>query len=318
MKRGLFRKINISAVVLLLLLACSKERRSTKAASKMQDFVTAISQYARGFDSDFIVIPQNGVELAFNDADAESGLKSSYLSAIDGFGVEELFYNGSAIADDGRLSLLQQVQPTHTVLVSEYVDDASNEQDARNKNTQQGFLSFIRSKDYYDYQTIPAVVPNENSSNIHSLKEVKNYLYMISNGQFASKNDMIVALSKTNYDLLIIDLFFEDEALTSEDLKLLKVKSNGAKRLVVSYMNVGSAEKYRYYWKKGWGQHHPLWIKRKYEGYPDEFWVKFWKKQWQEIIYGNDDSYTKKLIDAGFDGAYLDNVEAYYFLYYKD
>ncbi|MBL0317621.1 MAG: hypothetical protein IPP69_18435 [Flavobacteriales bacterium] len=46
--------------------------------------------------------------------------------------------------------------------------------------------------------------------------------------------------------------------------------------------------------------------------------MKFWNKEWQEIIYGNDASYTKKILDAGFDGAYLDNVEAFYFLYFKD
>ena len=41
----------------------------------------------------------------------------------------------------------------------------------------------------------------------------------------------------------------------------------------------------------------------------------FANKDWQEIIYGNDDSYAKKIIDAGFNGVYLDNIEAYYFLY---
>jgi len=45
--------------------------------------------------------------------------------------------------------------------------------------------------------------------------------------------------------------------------------------------------------------------------------VQFWNPEWQKIIYGNDDSYMKKILDAGFDGAYLDNVEAYYFLYNK-
>jgi len=63
---------------------------------------------------------------------------------------------------------------------------------------------------------------------------------------------------------------------------------------------------------------HPLFIKRKYEGYDDEYWVRFWKPEWHKIIYGNDDSYIKKILDAGFDGAYLDNVEAYYFLYFRD
>ncbi|MDX9931725.1 MAG: endo alpha-1,4 polygalactosaminidase, partial [Bacteroidales bacterium] len=94
--------------------------------------------------------------------------------------------------------------------------------------------------------------------------------------------------------------------------------ANGAQRLVIAYMNIGSAENYRYYWQDDWKLHNPNWIKKKYEGYDDEFWVEFWNEDWQKIIFGNNDSYTKKIIDAGFDGAYLDNVEAYYFLYYKD
>jgi cysteinyl-tRNA synthetase len=118
--------------------------------------------------------------------------------------------------------------------------------------------------------------------------------------------------------VVLIDLYYEDTPLGAADIERLKTKKNGGRRLVISYISIGSAEKYRYYWKKGWGPHHPLWLKKKYDGYPDECWVKFWKKAWQEIIYGNDDSYMKKIIDAGFDGAYLDNVEAYYALYHKD
>ncbi len=129
---------------------------------------------------------------------------------------------------------------------------------------------------------------------------------------------MINAIAATNYDIVLIDLFFNEEEWTSSEIGQLKNKANGGQRKVISYISIGSAEKFRYYWKKGWGLHHPLWLKRKYEGYDDEFWVKFWKKDWQDIIYGNDDSYMKKILNAGFDGAYLDNVEAYYFLYYKD
>ena len=96
----------------------------------------------------------------------------------------------------------------------------------------------------------------------------------------------------------------------------LKTKQNGGQRLVISYINVGAAEKYRYYWQDKWKLHRPLWLKKEYEGYEDEIWVKFWKKDWEEIIYGNDESYIKKIINSGFDGAYIDNVEAYYFLYF--
>jgi cysteinyl-tRNA synthetase len=39
--------------------------------------------------------------------------------------------------------------------------------------------------------------------------------------------------------------------------------------------------------------------------------VRYWDKTWQNIIYGNNDTYLKKIIDAGFDGVYLDVVDAF-------
>lgn len=65
-----------------------------------------------------------------------------------------------------------------------------------------------------------------------------------------------------------------------------------------------------------WKLHSPTWLKKKYDGYDDEIWVKFWKKEWQEIIYSGGDSYTQRILSSGFNGVYLDNVEAYYFLYF--
>ncbi|MFD0779257.1 endo alpha-1,4 polygalactosaminidase [Flavobacterium myungsuense] len=97
----------------------------------------------------------------------------------------------------------------------------------------------------------------------------------------------------------------------------LKTKANGAKRLVIAYMNIGAAENWRYYWNGNWILNDPVWIKKNYAGYENEFYIQFWNPEWQTIIYGNDKSYLKKIIDAGFDGVYLDNVEAYYFLYNK-
>lgn len=65
----------------------------------MQNFIIALSDYAKSVDSDFIVIPQNGIELVFTETDMESGLNMSYVDAIDGMGVEALFYNGGLVAD---------------------------------------------------------------------------------------------------------------------------------------------------------------------------------------------------------------------------
>lgn len=300
------------------LLSCSKEKRSDKAAEKMQDFVISISNYAREQDSDFIIIPQNGTELAFNNIDPNNGLNSTYMAAINGFGVEELFYNGTYSLDNERLSMLQQLKTSKKIMVAEYVTDNSNISDAINQNYNEGFICFPRTSSNYHYLQMPDSIIHPNTTDITNLSLAQNYLYLISTDNYSSKQDMINAISATNFDMVLIDLFFNGTEFTSSEINLLKTKANGGQRLVISYINIGSAEKFRYYWKKGWGLHHPLWLKRKYDGYEDEFWVKFWKKDWQDIIYGNDNSYLKKILIAGFDGAYLDNVEAYYFLYYKD
>jgi cysteinyl-tRNA synthetase len=81
-------------------------------------------------------------------------------------------------------------------------------------------------------------------------------------------------------------------------------------------VNIGAAENWRPYWKKDWKINNPVWIKKKYQGYDDEFYVEYWHPAWQKIITGNKNSYIRKILDAGFDGAFLDNIEAYYALYH--
>ena len=164
--------------------------------------------------------------------------------------------------------------------------------------------------------TIPSEISNENSIDVNSLADAQNYLYLISNENYLNKESFIAAINATNYDLVLIDAFFNGQLFTKEEIDALKTKNNGAKRLVIAYINVGAAESYRYYWEEDWKLNHPRWLKKNYDGYPDEIWVKFWHKDWKNIIYGNDQSYTKKLLNSGFDGAYLDNVEAFYFLYF--
>ncbi len=299
-----------------LISSCGKEKLSDKAGEKMQDFIVSISTYARGLDPDFIVVPQNGPELAFAYLDPDDGLDPAYMEAVDGFGNEEVFYDGTLNIDPERLAMLQLLRPFKPVLVADYVTDDNNVPDVIARNQAEGFLSFPRTSDNYDYIKIPALIVDENDQDISTLAEVRNYLYLISTDNFSTKEDMLAALAVTNFDLLILDLFFDDEALTLAETSALKTKANGGRRLVISYINVGAAENYRYYWNEDWKLHRPNWLKKPYEGYEDEIWVKFWREEWREIIYGNDGSYIKKIVDAGFDGAYFDNVEGYYFLYF--
>ncbi len=288
-------------------------------AVKMQELVINISSYARSIKSSFIVIPQNGSELAFNNTDPDEGIMTSYINAIDGIGVEELFYDGGLSVDQERLLMLRQLKSSVKIMVADFVSNNSNITDAAQRNRNEGFISFPRSSTNYDYMEIPTTpITDVNSDNIQTLAAAKNYLYLISTDNYASKQDMLNAIKATNYDVVLIDLFFNGTALTSTDIQQLKKKANNGNRLVIAYISIGSAENYRYYWQAGWQRGNPSWLKKNYAGYADEYWVEYWHADWQNIIYGNNDSYIKKIIDAGFDGAYLDNVEAYYFLTHRD
>ena len=80
-------------------------------------------------------------------------------------------------------------------------------------------------------------------------------------------------------------------------------------------MSVGEAEDYRYYWQNNWSTNKPNWLDAENPNWPGNYKVKYWDKNWQNIIVGNDQSYTKKILDANFDGVYLDIIDA--FEYYQ-
>ena len=111
-----------------------------------------------------------------------------------------------------------------------------------------------------------------------------------------------------------MDLFYEKSILTPAEIQSLKIKSNGGSRLLVAYINIGAAETFRYYWKGN----PPYLVKPYGEGYADEYITGYWTPEWQKIIFNEgdtadpeDNSYIKKIINAGFDGAYLDNLDSY-------
>ena len=305
-------------LIITLLFSCSKEKRSNNAGKKMQDFVVAISSYAKGINSNFAIIPQNGEELMFKFLDDGEGFDEQFIAAIDAYGIEELFYNGVFEPDQYRLDLLLQAREKLPILVADYTNSQANFDQSLIYNSDAGFIPFPRSSDNYDYKFIPNYIHNENSNNITKVSEAKNYLYLISNENYATKQAFLDSIKETNFDVIIIDAFFGEDIFTKAEITSLKTKKNGGQRMVISYISIGSAEKYRYYWQEDWKLHKPRWLKKEYEGYSDEIWVKYWKKDWEEIIFGNDNSYMKKILDAGFSGAYLDNVEAFYFLYFDD
>jgi len=311
----------------------------------MQQFVADISEYAKALKPGFIIIPQNAEELAFSNINRPArGFNELYINAIDGIGIEELFYDRVKINDKERLDMLKMIKNEDIrIMVSDYVYYDEDLSKSVALSLAEGFIAFPRSRLNYDYVYIPDAPPENiifDNEPVFSLSAAKNYLYLIGTERYKTKTAMIEAISKTQYDVILIDLFFNGVALTKADIAQLKKKAyiedgeedveggeeglevkEGGERLVISYISIGSAEDYRYYWKSGWKKGSPSWpswLWKEYEGYPHEYWVVFWDTEWQDIIFGNDGSYIKKIIDAGFDGAYLDNVEAYYSLVHDD
>jgi len=111
-----------------------------------------------------------------------------------------------------------------------------------------------------------------------------------------------------------MDLYFnETTEFTEGEIGQLKYKANGGKRLIISYMSIGEAENYRYYWQSGWKTGNPSWLDDENREWAGNYKVRYWETEWQNIIFGNDNSYLNKIINAGFDGVYLDIIDAFEF-----
>lgn len=296
--------------------SCAKEKKINAAGLKMQDFLCELSAYTRSYKSNFILLPQNGMEVVFENIDPEREPDARVMAAIDGFGVEELFEAENAKDSEYRVKMCDKIRQYRTITVADYLKKTSAD-DFYARCGEHHFIGFPRMSNNYSYEHILTPVKNENADNVTSLSAIRNFLYLISNNQYGSKTEMLNALRATNFDMLIIDAFFEEELWTAAEINSLKTKANGGKRIVLAYMNIGAAEKYRYYYQDHWKLRKPKFLKKKYPGYEDEIFVEFWDQQWKDIIYGNDDSYAKKIINASFDGVFLDNIEAYYSLYKK-
>lgn len=274
-----------------------------------------LSAYAKDIDEDFLIVPQNGQEILTTNSDPDDPVATQYMNAIDAVGREDMFYgytgDDKKTSDEDRDFLISICDVAKNngkvVLATDYCFTQSKMTDSYVQNKNHGYVSFAADhRELDNIPTFPSTIHEVNSANITSVSQVKNLLYLI-NPSFSTKQQFLQAVQATNYDLVLIDLYFNEEVLTAEDVASLKIKANGGSRLVICYMSIGEAEDYRYYWssldKTLLCKENPDW--------KGNFAVKYWETDWKSVIYGNDQSYTKKILDAGFNGVYLDIIEAY-------
>lgn len=287
---------------------------------EMRTFIVEISTFARTQNPSFIIIPQNGPELYTDNGLSNGNVVPDFFNSINGVGREDLNYgfdkdNKATKSDDNKYMLdFCLVAAVHgkKVLVTDYCSDASYIDNCFTVNNSNGFISFPSAdRELRKTPQYPSAPYHENNSDITNLDSAKNFLYLINTDEFSSKQDFIQHVSATNYDVIIMDAYFNDELFTVAEVSQLKQKANGAQRLVIAYMSIGEAEDYRWYWQKSWKRGNPEFIEKENSQWKGNYKVRFWMTDWKNIIYGTSDSYTQKLLDAGFDGAYLDIVDAF-------
>jgi cysteinyl-tRNA synthetase len=113
-------------------------------------------------------------------------------------------------------------------------------------------------------------------------------------------------------------LFVVDVGLAGNSAERLEELRNvyPGNRKVLCYLSIGEAEDYRSYWKSDWKTSPPSFLDEANQRWKGNYKVKYWLPEWQQLVYGSEESLLDEIIALGFDGVYLDIVDAYQ--YYEE
>ncbi len=162
------------------------------------------------------------------------------------------------------------------------------------------------------YWTRNTIRPSNLGSQIGQarLANVSHWFYMIDTNL---EPEMVNRIAAAEYDLVVLDFIPSEAENSSYPMAAVIDQLHNAPhpKLVMAYIDIGQAEDYRTYWQPDWGVGHPAWIAGgDPDGWAGNFPVAFWHEEWQDIWLGKE-GYLQAIRQAGFDGVYLDWVEAY-------
>lgn len=172
-----------------------------------------------------------------------------------------------------------------------------------------GIVAHVDTDMKRNFAVIPTMRPNpENPKNVEDMTAAKSMLIHLDNKKYGNKEDWLLALKNTNYDVLVVDGFFNgNQALTKDEVRGLKFKKMGARRLVLVWLDVGQASDDKFYWQREWRVGSPSWINALNRANPGKYHVEFWNPAWKAIVGKS----FAGLVDLGFDGVVLSGVEEY-------
>lgn len=130
------------------------------------------------------------------------------------------------------------------------------------------------------------------------------------------QNVSIPELTNTAPDVVVID-YSTDGGAESEwsPAQIQALKDAGI--TVLAYFSIGEAEDYRYYWDESWTTGNPSWLGPVNPDWAGNYKVRYWMQGWRDILFGTatgeNKSYLDRICDQGFDGIYMDIIDAYYY-----
>lgn len=143
-----------------------------------------------------------------------------------------------------------------------------------------------------------------------TLAEVQHWFYMI---DVNLDDDMVDAMVESDYDMIVLDFIPSESNNTDFPMADVIDRLHNAEhpKLVIAYIDIGQAESFRTYWQDEWEVGDPRWITGEDpDGWEENYPVAYWYDEWQSI-WLHEDGYIAEIVARGFDGIYLDWVEAY-------
>lgn len=280
-----------------------------------------LTDYCRIYNKNFGILLYNSPELTSNEGTLKGSLMNEFNNNIDGIIMAYPFFGFSKKGVASPDSIKSYVSNWSGFISKGNIqiystDIVENDAQTFEVNTSAVLLGYkpycSYTSDFSDIPAYPASPVASNNDSIFAPQLARNYIYLKNPGSFNTKHEIIDSLSKVNYDLIILDYYFKNTYWTKQELDSLKIKPGGTRRIVYSYISLLQADDTRYYWSKSFLTNPPLW-----PGKTDSLdiryhHVKYWDPDWQIQIFGNDDSYMRKIIRAGFDGILLDRIKEAY------
>ena len=129
--------------------------------------------------------------------------------------------------------------------------------------------------------------------------------------------ELLDQIGQSTFDYVVIEPSLDGSAdgeLSPAAVAVLQ-SSAACDRVVLAYLSIGEAETYRDYFDPEWiGEEGrpvdgvaPAWLGPFNPEFPDNFKVRYWDADWQTVVLEALD----RIIDAGYDGVYLDIIDAY-------